>query len=145
MAPKEQKLLKTNSSEYYFVTDYDPEFPNIRMYLEKHQHILVEDPECRVLFPKGSLKVTERRGHKNLKELLAPSRFKGKGSKIKERETLEGKGCYKCGKCGTNNKGRKRARGMVNCGVLSEGSKFGAILQEKNFISDKMSTVTLPM
>ena len=92
--------------------------------IEKHHHIAVEDPECRVLFPKGSLKVTERRGHKNLKELLAPSRFKGKGAEIRERETLEGKGCYKCSKCGTNNKGRKRASGMVNCGVLSEGSKF---------------------
>ena len=77
------------------------------MYLEKHQHILVEDSECRVLFPKGSLKVTESRVHKNLKQLLAPSRFKGKGSEIRERETPEGRGCYICGKCGTNNKGRK--------------------------------------
>ena len=44
------------------------------------------------MFPKGSLKVTERRGHKNLKELLAPSRFKRKGAETRERETLEGKG-----------------------------------------------------
>ena len=68
--------------------------------------------------------MTESRGHKNVKKLLAPSRFKGKGSEIRERETPEGRGCYKCGKCGTNNKGRKRTSGMVNCGVLSEGSKF---------------------
>ena len=107
IAHKEQKPLKTSSREYYFVTDYDPEFPNIRMYLEKHQHILVKDPECRVLFPNGSLKMTERRGHKNLKKLLAPFRFKGKGSEIRERETPEGKVCYKCGKCETNNKGIK--------------------------------------
>ena len=68
--------------------------------------------------------MTECRGHKNLKELLARSRFKGKELEIRERETLEGKECYKCGKCGTNNKGRKRASGIGNCGVLSEGSKF---------------------
>ena len=76
------------------------------------------------MFPKGSLKVTERKGHKILEELLAPSRFNRKGVETRERGTLQGKGCYKCGKCGTNNKGRKIASGIVNCGVLSEANKF---------------------
>ena len=114
IAPEKQKPLETSSREYYFVTDYDPEFPKIRKYFKKHRHILDKDPECRVLFPKGSFKVTEPRGHKNLEELLAPSRLKRKGAETRERETLEGKGCYKCGKCRTNNKGRKRASGIVN-------------------------------
>ena len=35
IALKEQKLLKSSKREYYFVTDYDPEFPNIRMCSEK--------------------------------------------------------------------------------------------------------------
>ena len=69
IAPEKQKPLETSSRLYYFVTDYDPEFPNICKHLDKHRHILDKDPECRVLFPKGSRKVTERRGHKNLKEL----------------------------------------------------------------------------
>ena len=126
IAPEKQKPPETSSREYYFVTDYDPEFPNIRKYLKKHRHILDKDPECRVLFPKGSLKVTERKRAKNFKELLAPSMFKRKGTETREREILDGKGCYKCGKCGTNNKGRKRASGVVNCGVLSEGNKFSS-------------------
>ena len=88
IAPKEKKLLKITVGN--IVADYDPEFPNVHMYLEKHQHILIEDPECRVLFPKGSLKVTERRGHKNLKELLAPSRFKGKGAEGLQRNNDTG-------------------------------------------------------
>ena len=82
VAPKEQKLLNTSSREYYFVTDYDPEFPNIRMYLEKHQHILVEDPECRVLFPKGSLKVTRPEGTKFLRNYWHHLGLREKGRKL---------------------------------------------------------------
>ena len=38
IAPEKQKPLETSSREYYFVTDFNPEFLNIRKYLEKHRH-----------------------------------------------------------------------------------------------------------
>ena len=59
--------------------------------------------------------------------------LKEKGRELREMATLEGKGCHKCGKCGTNNKGRKRASGIVNCGVLSEGNKFRSISTGEEF------------
>ena len=72
-----KKVQKQNEKRvYYFSTSYDPEFPNIRECIKKHEKILDEDPEMKELFPKGCFRVTERRGHKNLKEHLAPSRFK---------------------------------------------------------------------
>ena len=72
-----KKVQKQNEKRAYdFSTSYDPEFPNIRACIKKHEKILEEDPELKELFPKGCFRVTERRGHKNLKEHLAPSRFK---------------------------------------------------------------------
>ena len=43
--------------------------------MKKCQYILEEDEECRNLFSRGSFKVSYRRSHKNLKELLAPSKI----------------------------------------------------------------------
>ena len=50
-------------------------FPDISGALKKYQYIWEEDKECRNLFPRGSFRVSYRRGHKNLKELLAPSKI----------------------------------------------------------------------
>ena len=50
-------------------------FPDINEALGKFQHILEEDDERRNLFPKGSFRVSYKRGHKNLKELIAPSKL----------------------------------------------------------------------
>ena len=50
-----------------FVTTWDPMFPDINEALGKFQHILEEDDECKNLFPKGSFRVSYKRGHKNLK------------------------------------------------------------------------------
>ena len=57
------------------VMTWDPKFPAVSRALRKCQYILEEDEECRNLFPKGSFRVSYRRGHKNLKELLAPSKI----------------------------------------------------------------------
>ena len=55
-----KKLQKQNEKRvYYFSTSYDPEFPNIREYIKKHEKILKEDPELKELFPKGCFRVTE--------------------------------------------------------------------------------------
>ena len=92
-----KKVQKQNGKrKYYFSTSYDPEFPNIRACIKKHEKILGEDPELKELFSKGCFRVTERRGHKNLKERLAPSSFKG----------------------------GKRANNLVNCIVIKEAEMF---------------------
>ena len=60
---------------------------------------LKEDDECRNLFPKGSFRVSYRRGYKNLKEWIAPSKItlpddcEETGS---SRRQYHGK-CVKCG------------------------------------------------
>ena len=50
-------------------------FPNINQAIKKFQHILEKDEECKQLFPSGMFMVAYKRGHKNLKEPLAPSKI----------------------------------------------------------------------
>ena len=122
---------------YYFSTSYDPEFLNIRACIKKHEKIVQEDPELKELFPNGCFSVTERRGHKNLKEHLATSRFKWEGCpRVEpEQDSSDGGtgevGCWKCGECGTNVQGRKRANSLVNCNVIKEAKTFGRMAQNK--------------
>ena len=92
-----------------FVTTWDPMFPDINEALGKFQHILEEDDECRNLFLKGSFRVSYKRGHKNLKELIAPFKIalpddcEERGN---SKRQYKGK-CVKCGGCGKSVKGRK--------------------------------------
>ena len=58
-----------------FVTTFDPSFPDIPKAIRKFSNILSDDEECKKVFPEGSFRVVYTRGHKNLKELLAPSRI----------------------------------------------------------------------
>ena len=51
--------------------------------------------------------------YKNLKEHLAPSRFK-----------MVDVGRWKCGECGTSVQGRKRAKNLVNCNVIKKAKAF---------------------
>ena len=49
-----KKVKKQNEKRvYYFSTSYDPELPNIKECIKKHEKILAEDPEMKELFPKG--------------------------------------------------------------------------------------------
>ena len=103
-----------------FVTTWDPMFQDINEALDKFQHILKEDDECRNLFPKGSFRVSYKRGHKNLKELIAPSEIalpddcEERGNSMRQ---YQGK-CVKCVK------GRKRRSGIYTCQVLEESTEF---------------------
>ena len=63
-----------------------------------------------------------KRGHKNLKETVAPSRIFIQDNQL-GRNSQVGQ-CRKCNKCGENPKGRKRANGLNNCKVLEDGSVF---------------------
>ena len=77
---KRKETLKTRTKpklkgrKYSFVTTWGPGFPDIRKALHKFTDDFMEDEECRELFPKGSLRVAFKKGHNNLKEIIAPSR-----------------------------------------------------------------------
>ena len=103
---KRKETLKTRTKpkvkgrKYSFVTTWDPGFQDIRNALHKFTNILMEDEECREVFPKGSFRVAFKKGHKNLEEIIAPSRSMfsiREGPCGKNRLGNEGS-CKKCGK-----------------------------------------------
>ena len=85
---------KLGAKKINFVTTWDPMFPNINQAIKKFQHILEEDDLCKQIFPKGTFRVAYKRGHKNLKELIGPSKISLRDSK----EGIQGKRQY-IGKC----------------------------------------------
>ena len=70
----------------------NPNLPDVGNIIRKHLFILQSNPKLKELFPRGSIIPSFRRS-KNLKELLAPSRFKtvNKGQTIHHNN-----GCLKC-------------------------------------------------
>ena len=46
----EGKKYVGDKQKINFVTEFDPSFPDIRMILKKHVHILREDEQCNILF-----------------------------------------------------------------------------------------------
>ena len=89
-------LLQTRAKEakklFPFVTTFNPNLPDVRNIIRKHLSILHSNPKLKELFPRGSVIPAFRRS-KNLKELLAPSRFK-----IAEEAQINhhNNGCFKC-------------------------------------------------
>ena len=116
---------KLGAKKINFITTWDPMFPNINQAIKKFQHILEEDDLCKQIFPKGTFRVAYKRGHKNLKELIAPSKISLRDSKegIQGKRQYIGK-CQKCGECGKSIRGRKRASGIYCCQVLEESDQF---------------------
>ena len=86
---------------------------------------LEEDDLCKQIFLKWTFRVAYKRGHKNLKELIAPSKISSRDSKegIQGKRQHIGK-CQKCGECGKSIRGRKRASGIYCCQVLEESDQF---------------------
>ena len=72
-------LLRARGKEakklFPFVTTFNPNLPDVGNIIRKHLFILQSNPKLKELFPRGSVIPAFRRS-KNLKELLAPSRFK---------------------------------------------------------------------
>ena len=89
-------LLRTRAKEakklFPFVVTFNPNLPDVRNIIRKHLFILQSNPKLKELFPRGSVIPAFRRS-KNLKELLAPSRFK-----IAEEGQIShhNNGCFKC-------------------------------------------------
>ena len=75
--------------------DYNPLLPDIQKIIKKHAHLLRSSPELVEIFPSKSIFPAYHRT-KNLKELLAPSRFSSKA--IGDQNQEEANGCFKCNK-----------------------------------------------
>ena len=60
---KKRENRKKDARKYRFVTAYEPAFPDIKIVLMKHQHILKDDAELSKVFPNGpkDFQVSERR------------------------------------------------------------------------------------
>ena len=86
------------------VTGYDPTFPDIRKAIRASEHILRADEECNQVFLRGYFRVAYERTHKNIKEMVAPSRIAiQEDSSNKQNSTsrnTQGK-CSKCDRRGT--------------------------------------------
>ena len=102
-----RKLESTRSSKINFIISWDSMFPDINKALRKFQHILEDDEQCKQLFPRGTFRVACKKGHKSLKELIAPARVNtGMSVDPNYNRDTQGK-CVKCGSCGTSNRGKK--------------------------------------
>ena len=82
-------LLRTRARSkrklFPFVTTFNPNLPDIGRIIRKDLAILEPNPKLKELFPPNSIIASFRRS-KNLKELLAPSRY---GSNTEHEEAVE--------------------------------------------------------
>jgi hypothetical protein len=65
--------VKTKKKVYHFVTEFNHRAPNISQIISKHKN-LISTPEWKEIFPDKSI-ITAYRRPKNLKDILAPSKF----------------------------------------------------------------------
>ena len=94
---KQQKTFQ----KYRFVTEYEPSFPDIRKAFWKFDHILKNDEKMKKVFPYGvkHFQISEKRGTKNIKEILAPSTVNLNDCEYVDNETAEQDlGCHPCNK-----------------------------------------------
>ena len=102
--PSKCKQESTRSNKINFVTFWDPMFPDINKALRKFQHILEDDDQCKQLLPRDTFRVAYKRGHKNLKELIALARVNTSMPVGPNYDPdTQGK-CVKCGISGTSNR-----------------------------------------
>ena len=84
--------VKPKKKVYPFVTEFNPRAPNISQIISKHKHLIsTPEAEWKEIFPDKSI-ITAYRRPKNLKDILAPSKFD------KQHVLAENKrpGCFKC-------------------------------------------------
>ena len=123
------------------VVDYEPTFSDVLAAFCKFRSVIEDDDELKKVFPKGikHLQVSERRGAKNLKEILAPSVFVPYSPEENENashnsindnneslETVAEGDENSCFPCGNN---------CVYCAMLnkSQGKTFKSISNRKQF------------
>lgn len=86
-----RKKVKPAKKVFPLVLDYNPILPDIQKVIKKHFYLLQSSPEVKEIFPSKSIFPAYRRT-KNLKEMLAPSKFRVASSR-NQRE--ENGGCSK--------------------------------------------------
>ena len=71
---KKKNKNKQSIQKYRFVTNFEPSFPDIAKGFRKFKRILEDDEDLMEVFPQGvkHFQVTQKRGCKNMKEILAP-------------------------------------------------------------------------
>ena len=116
---KRQTRQEETDIKINFVVSHDRTFSDIRKAINRHYHILEGDEQCARLFPKGMFRVCSRRGNRNLKEWIAPTRYVGP-----KRVDEENRGNWKFGSSDKSIRGRKRESGIYNCDVMEEATNF---------------------
>ena len=84
-----------------FTTDLEPSFPDIRKAFTKFKNIIEDDDELKEVFPHGirHFQVSQRRGAKNIKELLAPLSLKMTKTPSNSTDEIDpNNGSHPCGK-----------------------------------------------
>ena len=89
-----RKKVKPAKKVFPLVLDYNPILPDIQKVIKKHFYLLNSSPEVKEIFPSKSIFSAYRRT-KNLKDMLAPLKFRVTSSR-NQRE--ENRGCSKCDK-----------------------------------------------
>ena len=88
-----KKKVKPVKRVFPLVLDYNPILPDIQIVIKKYAHLLRSSPELLEIFLPKSIFPAYRRT-KNLKDSLAPSKFRGaNGANQVEKEMG---GCFKC-------------------------------------------------
>ena len=77
------------------VLEYNPRLPNVSKIIKRHRHLIDSLAGLQEIFPAGSIIPAYRRT-KNLKDLLAPSRFKVNVININNNVVLDVVGYIKC-------------------------------------------------
>ena len=113
-------------------------FLDINKALRKFQHILEDDEQCKQLFPRGTFIVAYKRGHKNLKEFIAPARV-NTGMSVGPNYDRDTQG--KCGSCGTSNRGRKKSLVSMHVKWSRRVVALKVTKQGRFIKSDKVVTV----
>ena len=88
------KKVKPHKKVFPLVLDYNPIFPDIQKVIKKHFDLLQSSPEVKEISPSKSIFPAYRRT-KNLKEMLAPSKFQATSCRNQGEESG---GCSKCDK-----------------------------------------------
>ena len=114
-----KQKVKASKSIFPFVTTFNPNLPNLNYIIKKHLHLLESDPKLKEFFPKNSIIPSYRRS-KNLKEILAPSKFEPRESQ--NNNSPEG-GCFKCDK----------SRCDLCKNYLAESKDFGSFITGKSY------------
>ena len=91
LQPKSKSKRKT----FPLVTDFNPRLPNVSAIINKHLHLLQGSNDLQEIFPRKSIIPAYRRT-KNLKDILAPSRFKNDSNPPPPPNIAHG--CVKCNK-----------------------------------------------